>query len=543
MLTEHIHINFTIILLKLLRKCCKIYCRFNNFVIIIIKSAYYNLRPINIEVKFLGKIYSSFCKKIFYSVGTTLRKSYSQITSFIKNFNHNLIYRTTKDKIIDIAKSFRSEAGAKITIFASLLTICFLICIFTCSFGYKVTANGRTLGIIASKQMYEQIYNGISENVFNMTGKPFTTPAEPKLTLAFALNRNFLSEEQFAENLKSISSEMIPAYTVVIDDKMVVALPGKEMAEDAVNEYKNAFSSGIKDATLDFANEVEICYMFAPKDILRSKDGAVNLLLNGEFSHYQAEENTTVSEISKKTGISESTILKSNSIEGETVLKNQVIKLYSGRMFADVFATHHVKREESIPFETVSQTSEEMYQGIRKIQKEGTDGIKFVDELVTYINGIEIQRDILHESVLKSPISQVELVGTKEAPPSVGTGTLTMPTSGSLSSRFGSRWGRKHEGIDLSAGVGTPIYAADNGKVIYAQYNNGGYGYMVQIDHGNGLKTYYAHCNELLVNEGDIVAKGDLIAKVGNTGRSTGAHLHFEVRQNDVPIDPFDYMN
>ena len=118
-----------------------------------------------------------------------------------------------------------------------------------------------------------------------------------------------------------------------------------------------------------------------------------------------------------------------------------------------------------------------------------------------------------------------------------------MPTNGSLSSRYGSRWGRKHEGVDLGAEVGTPIYAADNGTVTYAEFNNGGYGYMVKIDHGNGLETYYAHCSELLVEEGQIVAKDDLIAKVGNTGRSTGPHLHFEVRQDGTPVDPMRFID
>ena len=181
--------------------------------------------------------------------------------------------------------------------------------------------------------------------------------------------------------------------------------------------------------------------------------------------------------------------------------------------------------------------------GQKKIKTPCTDGLKYVDEFITYINGIETKREVLQESIIKAPVTQVEYIGTKELPSPVGSGILSMPTSGSLSSRFGSRWGKQHQGIDLGAPLGTPIYAADNGIVIYSQYNDGGYGYMVQIDHGNGLKTYYAHCNELLVNTGDIVAKGDIIAEVGNTGRSTGPHLHFEVRRGDVPIDPLEYLN
>ncbi len=117
------------------------------------------------------------------------------------------------------------------------------------------------------------------------------------------------------------------------------------------------------------------------------------------------------------------------------------------------------------------------------------------------------------------------------------------PVNGTLSSRYGSRWGRNHNGIDLAAQTGTPIYAAESGRVTYAEFNDGGYGYMVKLDHGNGLETYYAHCSELCVKAGDVVTKGGLIAKVGSTGRSTGPHLHFEVRRNGVPEDPYFYLN
>ena len=144
--------------------------------------------------------------------------------------------------------------------------------------------------------------------------------------------------------------------------------------------------------------------------------------------------------------------------------------------------------------------------------------------------------------MISTSVDQVVAKGTKERPAYVGTGLMTTPTNGTLSSRYGARWGRNHNGIDISAPVGTAIYAADNGIVTYAAYNNGGYGYMIQIDHGEGIMTYYAHCNELLVEEGAVVKKGDLIARVGNTGRSTGAHLHFEVRVNGTPADPSAYL-
>jgi murein DD-endopeptidase MepM/ murein hydrolase activator NlpD len=98
-----------------------------------------------------------------------------------------------------------------------------------------------------------------------------------------------------------------------------------------------------------------------------------------------------------------------------------------------------------------------------------------------------------------------------------------------------------HEGIDFPADVGTAIDAAASGKVIFADVHPA-YGKIIEIDHGNGLVSRYAHCSVLLVKEGDFVMRGQLIAKVGTTGRSTGPHLHFEVRLNGVPQNPARFL-
>jgi murein DD-endopeptidase MepM/ murein hydrolase activator NlpD len=98
-----------------------------------------------------------------------------------------------------------------------------------------------------------------------------------------------------------------------------------------------------------------------------------------------------------------------------------------------------------------------------------------------------------------------------------------------------------HEGIDFPADVGTTIEAAASGKVVFADVHPA-YGKMIEIDHGNGLVSRYAHCSALLVNEGDFVMRGQIIAKVGTTGRSTGPHLHFEVRLNGVPQNPARFL-
>ena len=119
--------------------------------------------------------------------------------------------------------------------------------------------------------------------------------------------------------------------------------------------------------------------------------------------------------------------------------------------------------------------------------------------------------------------------------------TFVKPTSGVLTSRFGARWGRTHTGIDIGAPNGTSIKAAAGGKVIFSGWK-GTLGKLVVISHGNGIQTYYGHCSSLLVSAGDTVSAGQLVAKVGNTGRSTGPHLHFEIRVNGSAINPQRYI-
>lgn len=103
------------------------------------------------------------------------------------------------------------------------------------------------------------------------------------------------------------------------------------------------------------------------------------------------------------------------------------------------------------------------------------------------------------------------------------------PTKGLLTSPFGMRWGKLHKGIDIGANTGTPIVASMAGIIEVSEYNNGGYGYMIMINHENGYKTLYAHCDKLLAKVGTRVNKGQNIATVGNTGDSFGSHLHFEI--------------
>jgi murein DD-endopeptidase MepM/ murein hydrolase activator NlpD len=120
-------------------------------------------------------------------------------------------------------------------------------------------------------------------------------------------------------------------------------------------------------------------------------------------------------------------------------------------------------------------------------------------------------------------------------------GDLKWPLRGVLYSRFGRNGREVHDGIDLAAPLGTPIKAARGGTVLYAGEQKG-YGLIAIIEHANGLTTLYAHNRDLKVTTGQRVREGQVIATVGESGRTTGPHLHFEVRRDGVPVDPLDHL-
>lgn len=122
-----------------------------------------------------------------------------------------------------------------------------------------------------------------------------------------------------------------------------------------------------------------------------------------------------------------------------------------------------------------------------------------------------------------------------------GTGRFIYPVNGTFTSPFGTRWGRLHAGIDLAAPIGTPIHAADGGRVAYAGWMEG-YGNYTCIQHTGSLSTCYGHQSRIGVSVGQQVRQGQVIGAVGNTGHSTGPHLHFEVRVNGTPVDPMGYL-
>lgn len=205
-----------------------------------------------------------------------------------------------------------------------------------------------------------------------------------------------------------------------------------------------------------------------------------------------------------------------------------------------------VDSEEKLYVSTFEE-AEEIVDGLKEKNSNNVDELSIVEKYVTDKFELTDTETAIADLYEKKVVVAKQSSGVIKSA-SVGTGykdagiSFAKPVSATITSRFGARWGRNHKGIDFGVPVGTSIKAAAAGTVTYAGWNSGGYGYLVIISHGNGVQTYYGHCSSIITHVGAQVNAGDLIAKSGNTGRSTGPHLHFEIRINDVAYNPELYL-
>lgn len=197
--------------------------------------------------------------------------------------------------------------------------------------------------------------------------------------------------------------------------------------------------------------------------------------------------------------------------------------------------------EEEIIAETIIVNDESMYLG--DIKKEiGASGRKIVDKEVIYNNGEISKSTILKEEIIISPKNIIIYKGIKN-PYNDGVAFLNRPIRGGVTtSNYGARWESFHKGIDIAGNVGDDVMAAIDGEVTYASFNDGGYGNLIIIEHKDNMKTYYGHLSSFNVKVGDSVKKGDIIGEIGSTGFSTGPHLHFELRVDNNPVNPKNYI-
>lgn len=254
-----------------------------------------------------------------------------------------------------------------------------------------------------------------------------------------------------------------------------------------------------------------------------------------KINTYVAKSGDTVSSIAAFLNLKPDTIAESNDMSISTVIKEGQVLEYPS---VDG-VIYKLKDEDTLwDLSVLNKVDVNKLIEINKIEfpEKLSPGKKIILPDVT-----KVQSVASNSSNVKKSTSSKDSSNKKPTTSKTFASRGSLPTSGTITSKYGKRWGKQHTGIDIAAPTGTNVYAFMDGKVSFSGWKTG-YGKLIIIDHGNGIQSYYAHNSKLIVESGQTVKKGTHIAEVGNTGNSTGPHTHFEVRKNGTAVNPHNYI-
>ena len=299
---------------------------------------------------------------------------------------------------------------------------------------------------------------------------------------------------------------------------------------------------------LDFGDTVEVVESYLPDDELTSLEKAIEEVTKDQEKEqiYEVVSGDTLSQIAENNEIPLDRLVAMNeTIENE----DSVIRVGDELIITvpepelSVERTEQMYYEEDYEADIIYVDNDDWYTNQTQTLQEPSAGHRKVVADVSYRNNEEVSREILKEEITYEAVPKIVERGTKIPP------TYLKPISGGrLTSRFGRRKAPTrgassyHKGIDWATPVGTAVMASSGGTVAKAGWGSG-YGYVVYINHADGKQTRYGHLSKVLVKQGQTVTQGQKIALSGNTGVSTGPHVHFEILVNGAQVNPFDYLN
>ncbi len=361
-----------------------------------------------------------------------------------------------------------------------------------------------------------------------------------------------IEPEEATLNLSTAAGE---AAEVTIKEEKAVEIENAEDEDEDEENAEDAVDSDIEEEPVDngvlkeieFAEDIAIVEVFVDPSELVDVETATELITkeNEEEKIYFVESGDSPWLIANQNDMSLKDLYKMNP-----GLEEQEKSIHIGDEVIIMVPEPELKVETKIEIiysepiyrETTYVKDANTYVGRQTVIDNGSDGVMEITAILTKLNGEEIEREIINKEKLVDPVNKIVSKGSKPFPVKGATGSYIFPVSGYvITSPFGYRWGSFHHGVDLALATGNPVVAADGGTIIFAGWKNT-YGYMVDIDHGNGVTTRYAHNSKILVSVGQAVSKGEDIAEVGSTGRSTGPHVHFEIRFDGVAANPMNYL-
>ena len=444
---------------------------------------------------------------------------------------------------------------------------------------YRVYLSGKTIGYIKDKELLETY---IDDEQIEIKDKykvdKVYAPNNLDIIKEITYNKKVSTEKEIYESIKDIAPFTIQGYTVTIKgiieedgtvtskDKEIYVL-NKETFEDAVKttvsvfvtdtDYQN-FVSGTQPELKDVGKLIEDIYIqnqitikqgniSTEGKIFTNSDELSRYLLFGtleEQKKYTVKSGDVISDIAYNNKLSVKEFLIANpefTSENNLLYEGQVVNLGLINPLFNLIEEDHVVEIQTQKFNTKIEYDSSLLVGFEKVKQQGVNGTLKVTKKVQKNNG-EVELSVItNTEVIKPAVNKIIVKGSKVVPTIGNPGVWYWPTNKpyDITSYFGYRWGKLHEGLDISGtGYGSPIYAANNGTVEIARWDKTN-GYYIYINHNNGYYSVYAHMKELYVKPGQAVSMGTQIGTMGNTGyvvpRPTaayptrGTHLHFAI--------------
>ncbi len=445
-------------------------------------------------------------------------------------------------------KQFDGKVVKKILNFAVPTAVFAAAALYITSFAsYEValqaSIEGVPCGYVESYSDLASAKSNVETAVYNATDGKYTADIDVSFELVHARNPVYLTQEECAELVWSeIEDDFTEAYMLYVDDRQAAAYESKEELDALIASIESDLLASVDDtfSAVKINNRVRIEKQLCLNSMFKSID-EINELLNP----LAAEELAAAKENANKANM----LLTIGSLKTSAPSADEADNTAApDELTLEYNFVNTVTLDEIVYYKTQYVDDFDNYVGYEKLVSRGTNGKRTVTYEILYdTEGNIIGRNELSETIISPAKDRVIMVGAKPLPEAVSTGTFIWPCEApyGISSPYGWRviYGKTefHLGIDLPNTVGSPIYAADGGKVVFAGFSPS-YGYNVRIQHADGFSTLYAHLSKILVNVGDDVYQGQQIGKMGSTGVSYGSHLHFEVRINNSNVDPELYL-
>ena len=425
-------------------------------------------------------------------------------------------------------------------------------------YALQVQVDDKTVGYVANEEVFNSALEAVQQRINYSGAEQARFTVEPTYSVTVA--HDVMDENDVADAILKTSSDQISEGTALYLDGELTAVCAdgtslQRYISGLLEPYENPDDPNTtvgfnKDVTLE--NGIYFNESFQDEAEVENELSGVQQ----QEKIYTVQAGDTLWSIAQKNDLTFRELCDLNTnFKGAALTETSNIQAGDELIVTKQEATLEVRItkietwQEEIPYASETTKSNEYNVGTKKTTQAGENGIRSVTAQRVYdTNGTQLSQQILSTEVIKEPVTEKIVVGTKKQAKTsyiTGSGQFIWPVPGY---RNCSRWyGGSHKGVDICAAAGTPIYASAGGTVTKAGYNRAGagngYGNSIIINHGNGYTTLYAHCLSLVVHAGQSVKQGQLIGYVGSTGRSSGNHCHFEIRRNGSYIAPQNVFN